>query len=131
MTALVVIGCILSYFLVGAVFARSMAASTWKKAKAKIAAESWYTKSIIESRVRGNFAGWMTVYFFAWPFVGPVAALLAFINAPVNDRLERAKKLRADAAMWRDKQRTGTAAERQMAAELARLCEEQAREVDL
>lgn len=70
-----------------------------------------------------------------WPYAifwdlfrGPVSA---WFFRPVDARKARADQLREDARSWRSKQHSGTEDERLMAVELARICEDMAREVDL
>lgn len=127
MTALLtVLASVVGYLTVGVFYARSQMVGTYRRAKTQ-----WYSDSSVQSAVTVVAA----FRVFLWPgflpfdmLRGPVGA---WMRAPVDTRRARAAQLREDAAAWRDKRHTGTAAERAMADELARMCEERAREVDL
>lgn len=125
-TFLIVLGWIIAYLTVGAFYARSQVIDTYKRSKAE-----WGIDSIAHSDVTMV----TTFRLLFWPafvpfdmFRGPVAS---WMRAPLDTRKDQAARLRKDASAWRDKRYTGTPEERAMADELARMCEERAREVDL
>lgn len=127
MTLLIVLGVAAVYLWIGARYARSQSVQLFRRSMAEWSG----SESIARSNVRGSMA-WRVL---AWPWGvvfdqlrGPVAR---WFDAPIDTRRARAAQLRADAAAWREKQRTGTPAERQMAAELAAMCDERAKELDL
>lgn len=126
MSALVVIGWIIGYLMVGAFYARSQVIGTHRRAS-----DQW--SSPVSVRESVAIVSILRVLF--WPGFMPMDAfrgpVMTWLRAPIETRKSRAEQLRADAQLWREKQRSGTSAEREMAAELARMCDEQAREVDL
>lgn len=125
MTALIVIGAIASYFAVGALYARSRAVAIYRRHT-----REWYG-DVDPLALFMTFA-WRVLF---WPVAvvidGAKVPVAAWFLRPVRVRKERAKQLRQDAAAWRSKQFNGSPTEREMAAELARLCEDRAKEHDL
>lgn len=126
MTTLVVLGSIVAYFVLGAFYARSQALACHARAK-----ERWGYEEIVATSVKEQMF-WRAL---AWPYAVPFdlirGGLGGWFMAPITSRKDRAEQLRADAAAWRAKRYDGTPAEQAMADELARLCDEQAREIDL
>lgn len=125
-TFLIVLGWIVAYLTVGAFYARSQVVGTHKRSRKK-----WTS----DTNVRETVNMVTTFRLLFWPvfipfdtFRGPVGA---WMRGPVDTRKAHAEQLRKDAQSWRAKQHSGTPAERAMADELARMCEERAREVDL
>lgn len=125
MTALIVVGCIAAYLVVGAVYARSMAVTSYHRERQSFDADLAHDFARVNTMFR----------MVCWPGFVPYdflrSVIAPWLIGPLDDRRARSEQLRRDAAAWRDKQYTGTPAEREMAAELARLCEHQAREMDL
>lgn len=126
MTALIVIGSIAAYLTIGSLYARAMVVDTYRRCKAEWSSESSARESL----------HLLTGFRLAcWPgfmvFDGIRGGVGSWLLAPVNDRKQQAETLRQDAKAWRAKQHEGTPAEREMATELARMCEDRAHEVDL
>lgn len=125
---LIVLGIVLGYFAIGAVYARSQVARLYAVAK-----EHWRYEDMTRDSV-GVMIAWRVAF---WPvgvlldvFRGP---LRTWFMAPVTDRKERAKQLREDAKAWERtaRDRNATAEERRMAGELVTILRKQAEEVDL
>jgi hypothetical protein len=126
-TTLVVLGCIVGYVLVGAVYARSQAVPAYKRAR-----KGWgYDEDTRRESVTVQLL-WRTI---AWPYALIFDAIRGTVRAwyfhDIDDRKQRAEQLREDARSWDRKRHTGTPAERAMAEELARICRERADELDL
>lgn len=125
MTDLVVFGSIIGYLAIGALYARAQAANIYER----------HTAAWSGGVERPILAGAFLLHILFWPVVMPGTALAPFVGGwflrPVTDRKERAAQLRADARAWDEKRLTGTPAEREMAQELAKMCRERAREIDL
>lgn len=126
-TFLTVLGIVLGYFAVGAVYARSQSVRLYKVAK-----ENWRYEDMTRETL-----GWMIAWripFWPWAIVqdairGP---LRRWFMSPIDDRKERAEQLRKDAEHWRDEARYEVDGEKKAAyEELARVLRERAREVDL
>lgn len=137
MTALIVIGSIVAYLSIGAVYARANAIRYYQHQLAKgrrmysCLYEGERGKRTAESEAKAHMIGALLGWPVRAPYdlaVGPVAH---WITAPLTDRRERAAQLRADATAWRAKRHAGTPAEREMANELARMCDQRAEELDL
>lgn len=131
MTALIVLGCIAAYFLVGLLYARSQYLQLWQECRDKLTGDLPLTGHMyLDGRVKSR-AAWRVP---AWPYAlvydavrGPVGQ---WFTKPVTDRQAYAEQLRADAKAWETKRWSGTPAEREMATELARICKERADEVE-
>jgi len=126
MTALIVIASVVAYLAVGAVYARSQVVSCYRRAKAEWTYESIYMESV----------RWMVAWrVFGWPYAlildGGRGFVGGWLMAPLNDRKAAAQQARDDAERWWKLHETGTPAEREMAAELARMCGERAKELEL
>lgn len=131
---LVVLGCIAAYFLVGVLYARSQYPRLWQQKRAInqrdfpfIDGEFEYTNREAKEAVLWRIPAWP----YAMIYDAVRAPLAQWFTKPLTDRLAYAAQLRADARAWENKRYTGTPAEREMAAELARICRERAKEVDL
>lgn len=126
MIAPIIAGSVVAYLAIGVMYARSQVVNCWRRAS-----EEWnYTDMVRESVM--FMVAWRVLL---WPWGvlfdavrGPVAR---WFMHPVNSRRDRAQQLREDAQLWREKRREGSESERAMADELARLCDQMAREVDL
>jgi hypothetical protein len=125
-TLLIVLASVAAYLGIGAAYARTQAVACWQRARKRWSYDDIARQFVIPELV------WRAL---AWPYAVVFDLLrdrvAGWIWAPVNDRRAQAEQHRADADAWRGKQWTGTPAEREMAAELARMCDERAREVDL
>lgn len=142
--SLLVIGSIIGYFVVGAFYARSQAVKVWAEAyegqrrttpSTRFAdlAKEWDRRD--RDRANRDMRErllWRAVF---WPFALPYNAirgpLFAWSARPVIDRQQRAAQLRADARNWDRLRDTGTPTEKAMAAELADMCRDRAKEIDL
>lgn len=128
MTWLIVLASIAAYFLIGALYARSRVIDTYRRAKKEFANEDNAREAVL-----------MVTFFrvLLWPFYVPFDAIRGGIRtwvlAPVQTRKDQAAQLREDAHNWYVKAVAGgiSPAEREMAAELHRICGERAKEVDL
>jgi hypothetical protein len=142
--ALFVITVIATYVVVGALYARSQTVAVWQRAYAELrknTTHTWYRDLAAEWEARDRrwadesllpMLAWRVAF---WPYAivfdalrGPVKNWLV---APVADRRTKAAQLRADAKSWDELRHNGTPVEQAMAADLARLCREWAKDLDL
>lgn len=127
--ALIVVGSVLAYLAVGAVYARTQAVPAYRRAKADWAYGAY------DPLVRESVHLQLALRLLLWPLVLPFdlfrATVHGWMTAPIAERQARAEQLREDAEQWRDLRRTGTPQEREMAGVLVDLLEQRAREVDL
>jgi hypothetical protein len=141
---LIVLGVIAGYLAIGGLYARSQAVRLWQdsydkeretttKTRYRELAEEWdrndrrHASQALLFRLGWRVPAWP--YAMLYDFFGRL--LRDWLTSPVTDRQERAEQLREDAEAWDAKRHDGTAAEREMAAELARICRERAEEIDL
>jgi hypothetical protein len=124
--ALIVVGSVLAYLAIGAVYARSQAVAAYQRAK---------TEWDYDSTIRESVHLQLGFRLFLWPIMLPFdlgrATVRGWMTAPIAQRKARAEQLRADADQWRDLRRSGSPQEREMAGVLVDLLEQRAREVDL
>jgi hypothetical protein len=132
---LVLVGAVLGYFLLGALYARCHVARIYKRAVEKNT--HWSVKEYREYWIRQEMQGALVPRALFWP-IAMVVDLCAGPGArwfmrPVTERQEHAAKLRADAETWDEaaKHPSATADEKIMAEELAKLLREQAKGVEL
>lgn len=126
-TFLIVLGIVLGYFAVGAVYARSQSVRLFRKAR-----KEWTYESLARESLHMMIA-WRVV---AWPyavvfdlFAGP---LRTWMTAPLTERRERAEQLLRDAEHWKAEARDEVDPEKRAAfQELARVLFEQAEEAKL
>lgn len=132
--AIIVIGSIIAYFVIGVLYARSQYMRLWQKRRA-INQRDWYgidkdfkyTNEEAMQCALWRIPGWPYAIF--WDLLnGP---LRQWFTQPVVERQAYAAQLREEAEAWRKKRHSGTEAEREMAAELYRVCSERAKEVEL
>lgn len=131
--SLTVLGPVVGYPLAGLVLARALSVRIYRWRWDYNVRE--YSEYIARKDAATEARLYLALVVLFWP-LGLVVLLglgaMRFVMAPVNDRKERAAKLRADAKYW-----TGVAAEeidgekKAMAEELARVLGAQAKEVDL
>lgn len=131
---MIVLGCIAVYFVLGVLYARSQYLRLWQKRRDANAREHPRSSPGFAIRWANDEVRWC----IAWRIpVWPVAlvfdltsgSIARWFTAPLTDRRAHAEQLRADAEAWSAKRTSGTVAEREMAAELARICRELADEV--
>ena len=127
-TFLTVLGIVLGYLAIGAVYARSQSLRLYRKAK-----KEWRYESIVRESLHMMMA-WRVAF---WPYAvvfdllsGPVRT---WLTSPVSDRQARVEQLRKDAEHWAETARhpSATPQEREMARVLAKSLREQAEELTL
>ncbi len=123
---LTLLGWATAYLVVGAIYARSMSLTSYRRERA----------GGVSRDLARDFARMNTVFrLLGWPVAMPYdlfrACSWGWLTAPIDAPHRRAQQFREDAEVWRAKRYDGTPAERAMADELARMCDERAREVDL
>lgn len=115
-----------AYLLVGSVYARSMSLTSYRRERA-----GGTSRDLARDFARMN----TVLRLLGWPLAMPYdlfrACFWDWLAAPIDEPVRRAQQFREDAAMWREKRYDGSPVERAMADELARMCDERAREVDL
>lgn len=127
MTALIIVlASIAGYVFVGLSYARSQVQACYRRAKAE-----WTYDQIVKGSVNAQLA----VRCLLWPvmmvvdtFRGPIRD---WLWQPHTEQVERAEQLKRDAEMWREKSwdRSVSAEERDMARQLAEMCQASANEV--
>lgn len=139
MTMLAVGVCVIAYLAIGAAYARANAIRYYERTAAR-----WRARYPL---VNLNVPGWarqidaevrttMIIALLLWPVRAPhdfaVGTFTRWLTAPITDRRADAKRSRDDADRWRETARTAdTDDKRDMAAELARICDQRAAELDL
>lgn len=131
---IVVLGSVVVYLVIGSVYARSQAVDCYRRAQAQAKLDWAPVPHLIAKYTRMEFRAKMWFRVLLWwlcPLIAVAVKGGGLFMGPVVARQQQAEQLRADASSWRSKQYEGTPAEREMASELARMCEDRAREVDL
>lgn len=127
-TFLTVLGVILSYLAIGAVYARSQSLRLYQKAK-----EEWRHEGSARESLHMMMA-WRVAF---WPYAtvfdllaGPVRT---WMTSPLTARQARVEQLLRDAKHWDEiaRHRSATPQEREMARVLAKSLREQAEELKL
>jgi hypothetical protein len=135
MTALTVAAIIAGYLAIGVTYARANAIRYYQRCLNNNIKNFAFHPDSAAKYAEDEYKHVQLAAVFLWPLVIPYdfgrGSFAAWMSAPLTDRRDRANQLRADAGAWREKQRTGTEQERQMASELARICDERAAELDL
>jgi hypothetical protein len=133
MTALIILSCIAAYLVTGAIYARSQAVKAYQRARG---AHLGFSDSDIAERSRRESVAFQLAWrVAAWPYAIVFDLTRHHIRGwffqDIDTRKQRATQLREDAKGWDEKRYDGTPAEQAMAAELAQMCRQYAKEVDL
>lgn len=124
----------LTYFMIGILYARSQYLRLWQKRRAANQREFPLSdRTHCWTNAEAKMCAAWRVPFWPWAIVWDIASgpFARWFTKPVTDRQAYAAQLRADADAWREKKYSGSPVEREMAAELARICTERAKEVEL
>lgn len=138
---LAIVVAVAAYAVIGLLYGRAQYTSRYRAEIARRRADYpslWRSDPDQERReARSCMDVWDASLFcaFLWPFAIPLVTLkrvlLSWWSAPIEIDEQRAAQLREDAELWDEKRSNGTKAEREMAAELAKMCRDRARELEV